>query len=309
MHEKNSYQNNMATKIPPLNSLRAFVSAAKHESFTKAASELNVTQGAVSKQMAILEDHLGLNLFERKHQSLFLTKSAKKYAQSIASALKIIEQATIKLAKKSDKEMINISILPSLSNQWLMPRLEGFKSLYPDYKINIQIGDSRVDFDKREDTDFSIRVSKKNSWPNFQVEKLMEEKMVCVCSPKLKNRRSIKDVSDLLKYNLLLHTSRPDTWNNYLKFYRVKKSEISYDGGFQHFFMLIKAAKDGLGIALIPDFLVKDELGNGALIKVFPTQFRSGYNYYLINPKQKSHLQKIIDFKKWIKGVVASEKS
>ena len=291
----------MATKLPPLNSLRAFASAASHESFTKAAVELNVTQGAVSKQIAILEDYLGLNLFERKHQSLLLTKPAKKYLESVDAALKIVEQATLKIAKKSDKENLNISILPSLSNQWLMPRLADFKSLHPNYKINLQIGDSHVDFDKRQDTDFSIRIARKNSWPNFRVEKLIEENLICVCSPKLKAKHPIKNVADLLNRNLLLHTSRPDTWKNYLKNYGVKKIELTHDGGFQHFFMLIKAAKDGSGIALIPDFLIKEELQSGSLVKVFATSFKSGYSYYLINPKQKSYLQKIADFKNWIK--------
>ena len=219
----------MTAKLPPLNSLRAFASAAKHQSFTKAALELNVTQGAVSKQIAILEDYLGLNLFERKHQSLLLTKSAKKYLEAIDTALKIVEQATFKLTKKSDKEVLNISILPSLSAGWLMPRLEGFKKLHPYYKINIQIGDSHVGFDKREDTDFSIRIARKNSWPNFCVERLIEERLICVYSPKLKIKYPIKNTADLLKYNLLLHTSRPETWKNYLKSCGVKKTEINFN--------------------------------------------------------------------------------
>jgi len=290
----------MVAKLPPLNSLRAFASAAMHESFTVAASELNVTQGAVSKQIAILENYLGLNLFERKHQSLSLTKAGRGYLESIDAALDIVEQATRKLVRRSDKETINISILPSLSNQWLMPRLEDFKSRYPHYKINIRIGDSHVGFDKRDDTDFSIRIARKNSWPNFCVEKLIEEKMICVCSPNLKIKHPIKSAADLLNQNLLLHTSRPD-WKNYLKTHGVKKAEINHDGGFQHFFMLIKAAKDALGIALIPDFLIKNELENGSLKKVFAADFRSGYSYYIINQKQKSHLQKIEDFKDWMK--------
>jgi DNA-binding transcriptional LysR family regulator len=290
----------MTTKLPPLNSLRAFASAAKHKSFTRAALELNVTQGAISKQIAILENYLGLNLFERKHQSLLLTKPAEKYLEAIDTALKIVEQATTKLTNKTSKELITISILPSLSNQWLMPRLEEFKSLHPYYKISMLIGDGHVDFDKRDDVDFSIRIARKNSWPNFCVVKMWAEKLVCVCSPKLKAKHQIRSIHDLLNQNLLLHTSRPETWQNYLKFHRVKKTEINFNDGFQHFFMLLKAAKDGLGIALIPDFLIENELENGSLVKVFADIFKSGYSYYLISPKQKSHLQKIEDFKSWI---------
>lgn len=158
-----------------------------------------------------------------------------------------------------------------------------------------------MEFDKRDDTDFSIRIAKKNSWPNFCVERLIEERMICVCSPKLKIKYPIKTASDLLKYNLLLHTSRQDSWRNYFKTHGVKKTEIDYDGGYQHFFLLIKAAKDGLGIALLPDFLIEEELKNGTLKKVFSASYKSGYNYYMINPKQKSNMQKIEDFKGWLK--------
>ena len=297
----------MSQKLPPLNSLRAFVAAAKYESFTKAASELGVTQGAVSKQIQILEDYLGVTLFERKHQSLLLTKVAKSYLTSVEISLNNIEQATFKITKKKGvKEEININTLPSLSNQWLLPKLEQFKEKYP-YKINIAVGNDDVDFNKTN-TDIAIRISKKNGWKNFCVEKLLEERLICVCSPKLKTKNQIKNAADLINQKLLLHGCRPLTWRDYLKSLEVKslgvkKFDLKHDGSFQHFFMLIKAAKDGLGIALIPDFLIKNELENGSLVKIFVDGFKSGYNYYLINPKQKSYLQKIVDFKSWVKEI------
>ena len=291
----------MAQKLPPLNSLRAFAAAAKYESFTKAASELGVTQGAISKQICLLEDYLGLALFERKHQSLLLTKPAKIYLAAVEVALKGIEQATLKIAKKKgSKEEISINTLPSLSNQWLLPKLEKFKTEY-SYKINIAVGNDDVDFNKT-DTDIAIRISHKNRWKNLCVEKLLDEKLICVCAPKLKARHLIKSAADLTNQNFLQHSSRPLTWRDYLKSLGVKKFDLKHDGSFQHFFMLIKAAKAGLGIALIPDFLIKKELENGGLVKVFPASFKSGYAYYLINPKQKSHLQKVVDFKNWIKN-------
>ena len=116
------------------------------------------------------------------------------------------------------------------------------------------------------------------------------------------------EADDLVNQKLLLHGCRPLTWRDYLKSLevkslRVKKLDLKHDGSFQHFFMLIKAAKDGLGIVLIPDFLIKNELENGSLVKIFTDDFESGYNYYLINPKQKSHLQKIVDFKSWVKEI------
>lgn len=289
----------MSKKLPPLNSLRAFATAAKYESFTKAASELGVTQGAVSKQICLLEDYLGLALFERKHQSLLLTKSAKIYLAAVEAALQSIEKATLKIAKKKDsQEEISINTLPSLVNPWLLPEIERFKKKYP-----YAIAASCADLDKN-DTDVAIRVVQKNKWKNFYVEKFLEEKLICVCAPKFKARHLIKNAADLTNHNLLLHSSRPLTWRDYLKSLGVKKFDLKADGSFQHLFMVIKAAKDGLGIALIPDFLIREELQNGSLVKVFAVGFKSGYSYYLINPKQKSHLQKVVDFKNWIKNQV-----
>lgn len=297
----------MIKKLPPLNSIKAFAVAAKHQSFTKAASELNVTQGAISKQIAILEEYLGLDLFERKHQSLILTKAAKNYLESLESALKIIEESSAKIAKKSSKEVLNISVLPSLSNQWLMPKIKEFRRQNLEYKINLFIADSHVDFDENHDIDLAIRIAKKNCWKNFLVRPLFEEKMVCICAPKFL-KSTLKNCNELLRYNLLLHNNRSNLWQEFFKYHKVKNPELEFSDGYQHFFMLINAAKNGSGIALVPEFLVKNEIENSQLKLAFDGSFKSGYSYYLIHPKPKAHLQKIEDFKNWIIGETLSKK-
>lgn len=289
----------MTKKLPPLNSIKAFAVAAKHESFTKAASELNVTQGAVSRQIAVLEDYLGIDLFERKHQSLLLTKPAKEYLELIELALNIIEESSAKLAKKSSKEIINVGILPSLSGNWLIPKLKNFKEQNSDYKINIFIADVDAEFDNLKDLDFSVQLAKKNHWKNFVVKILIKEELVCVCSPDL-IKSPLKKAEELLNYNLLLHGSRPNCWYEFFKSNSIKKVDIDFKDGYQHFFMLINAAKNKSGIALVPKFLIEDELKSGQLKLAFNKGFKSGYNYYLISPKQKSHLIKIKDFSNWI---------
>ncbi len=289
----------MTKKLPPLNSIKAFAVAAKHESFTKAATELNVTQGAVSRQIAVLEDYLGINLFKRKHQSILLTKPAKEYLKSIDLALKIIEESSVKLAKKSSKEVINIEVLPSLSSNWLIPKLKNFKEQNSGYKINLFIADVDAEFNNLKDLDFSFRLAKKNRWKSFVVKTLIKEELVCVCSPNL-IKSTLKKAEELLHYNLLLHGSRPNCWYEFFKSNSIKKVEIDFKDGYQHFFMLINAAKNQSGIALVPKFLVEDELQSGQLKLAFSKGFKSGYNYYLITPKQKSHLIKTKDFSDWI---------
>lgn len=298
----------MAKKLPPLNSLRAFASAAKFESFTKASSELGVTQGAISKQIGILEDYLGVNLFERKHQSLVLTKAAKKYLCAVDTALDTIEEATAKIIKKTNKEILNINTMMSLSNHWLLPMLDEFKTLHP-YNVNVEISkvsDGSLDFDKN-DTDISIRVGKASDWKNLSSEKLIDERLICVCHPKLKSK--IKSPADLLTQNLLAHTSRlhaqnsrSSNWEKFFKVIGLKNVKINHTSGFECFFMLIEAAKNGSGIILAPDFLVKKELESGHLVIACEGVLKSEYGYYLSHPKQKAHLQKIADFKKWIKN-------
>ncbi len=289
--------------IPPLNSLRAFVVAAKYKSFTKAAPALGVTQGAVSKQIHILENYLGFSLFERQHQNLVLTNSAKIYLASINEVFDIIERATSELTKKDDKNILNVNILPSLASRWLIPLITYFSN---KYNVNVEIGSGydSVDFDSTN-TNIAVRIVKKGkSWKNCCTENIIEERLICVAAPKYLAKKSmLKNVNmcDLLNCNLLNNISRPLLWKNYLENLGLKNIDIKYKTGFEHFFMLIEAAKDSLGLALVPDFMIEKELAAGELVKVFNSSFASGYNYQLIYPKQKKGCKKIEDFIHWAK--------
>jgi LysR family glycine cleavage system transcriptional activator len=291
----------MTKNFPPLNAIKVFSFAAKHQSFTKAAADLNITQSAVSRQIALLEDHLGLQLFERKHQSLLLTEAAKKYLKSVNSAFKILQEGSAKIKKENNKEVINVSILASLSNKWLIPKLKNFREKNPEYKINLFIANNHINLDLRDDIDFSIRIAKKNSWKGFVVEQLLKEDLVCVCAANFKIKLPIKSAAELLSHNLLLHSQRPNSWYEFFKYHKIKNPEIEFNDSYQHFFMLIKAAKDGFGISLVPKFLVEEELKNGQLKLAFNQAFKSDYIYYLISQKQKAHLIKMTDFSGWIR--------
>lgn len=180
-----------------------------------------------------------------------------------------------------------------------MPKIKNFRENNPDYKINIFIAESHIEFDKQKDIYFAIRIAKANNWKNFVVKLLVKEELVCICSPEL-IKSPLEKAEELLNHNLLFHNSRPNSWNEFLKKNGIKKSEIEFKDGYQHFFMLINAVKNGLGIALVPKFLVKDELQSSQLKLAFNKDFRSGYNYYLISPKEKSHFIKMKEFSDWI---------
>jgi DNA-binding transcriptional LysR family regulator len=299
----------MSLKLPPLKALKCFVICAKHPSFTKAAGELNLTQGAVSKQIALLEDYLGLQLFKRGSQSLNLSKAAKIFLKEVEAALKNIEAASAKITKSKSsrkaKEILNINVLPSMSSRWLIPLLQDFRNKFPNYDVVVKTGDGDIDFAKAG-CDLAIRVAQqknKASWQKFQSKKIMGEKLLCVCSPKFKEKHQIKNAKDLLKYNLLGHTYRPQMWQKYLDFLGAKKAQVNHSNSFEHFFMLIEAAKNGLGIGLVPEFLIKQELANKELALCFKDNFKSNYGYFLLQQKQKNVPQKISDFATWIKQI------
>lgn len=294
-------------KLPPLKSLKVFVVCAKTKNFSKAAGILNLTQGAVSKQIALLEDHLKLKLFERNFQSLDLTKPAEIFLKKIEAALLSIEAATSEIIssknKKPPKEILHINVMPSMSAVWLVPKLKDFKKKFPQYDVMMKIGDGDIDF-KKAGCDLAIRVSEQKNnpkWKKFVATKLMGEELLCVCSPKYKKTHKLKEARDLLKCSLLGHTYRPKMWQKYLAHFGLKNSQTNHSSNFEHLFMLSEAAKNGMGIGLIPKFLIEKELKNKELIEAISGNFKSSYTYYTLHLRQKNTPQKITDFVSWLK--------
>ena len=283
-------------KMPPLNSLKAFEASARLRSITAAAEELSVTQSAVSKQVKLLEDYLGLKLFERKYQHIVLTDQAQQYLLSIQSAFATIAQSTeLLVGSKNSSETLHLNLVPSLSNRWLIPLLNDFKNSHPQITVNIEIGDGRVDFSTGP-MDIAIRVSKHSQWPGVYAEKLMDEQLIPVCAPDLLpvNLQSIH------QYPLLKHTSRPEMWGEFLGYLGQESIGIEYRLGFEHFFMLIDGALDGLGIALVPQLLVKNELAAGTLVSPFEAGYQSAYSYYLLCDKAGLSNNKVSLFRDWL---------
>jgi len=296
-------------KLPPLKSLRVFIVCAKTKNFSKAAAILNLTQGAISKQIALLEDHLGFKVFERNFQSLDLTKAAQIYVKKVEAALLNIEEATAEIIasknKKQPKEILHINVMPSMSHVWLVPRLQDFKKKFPQYDVLVKIGDGDIDF-KKVGCDLAIRVTpQKNNpkWKKFVATKIMGEELLCVCSPKFKKAHKINQADDLLDCNLLGHTYRPQMWQKYLGHFKLKNLKIRHSHIFEHLFMLSEAAKNGMGVGLVPKFLIEKELKNKELVKAVSDDFKSPYTYYLLRLNQKNVPQKITDFTNWMKSI------
>jgi len=290
----------MKRNLPPLNSLKAFEAAARHKSFTIAADELCVTQGAVSKQIKLLEDFIGKALFERGASGLVLTDYAQIYYKAIAAVLDNIDIATSAVCGNKTKDnILTVNILPSLSTYWLIPHIEDFKNKNPDLNVRMITGDGAyIDF-KSLDADVAIRG---NGHPveGYENEYLMGEEMALVCSPCLidEDKFSVDSITD---YSLLEHTGRPYIWNNWMQDAGILAAKRSNVLSFEHFFMLIEAAKKGLGFAFVPDLLVKGDFEGGTLINPLGISHKTDFAYYLIYPKEKKRLKKVQCFSLWLK--------
>ena len=288
-------------QLPPLNALRAFESAARYLSFTKAGNELYVTHGAISKQIKSLESYLDIQLFNRQHKQLTLTEEGQRYLLHINSAFQMIAQATEEITSpQSRNQAVAINVLPSLTINWLIPRLEEFKMRHPTFYVDLSIGDFPVDFSQQR-YDIAIRSATKQP-KGCNVLKLMDEDLCLVCSPQLSHK--LKQLSDINNMTLLKHTTRPELWPFWAEHTGLTLTTAK-SFGMEHFYMLSQAAVSGLGIALIPRFFIEKELSDGSLVIPFDASFTSPYSYYLLTPLTEHISPKAVAFIDWLLEIFA----
>ena len=190
----------MLRRLPPLNALKAFEAAARSESFTRAAQELSVTQGAVSHQVKALEATLGIKLFSRERQRLVITEAGREYLAVIRDALDRIAVGTERLVQRQSSGVLTVSTSPDFAAKWLVHRLGRFAESHPDIDLRISATSHHVDF-AREDVDLAVRHGDGN-WAGLAVVRLCSERLFPVCSPKLvSGRNRITTASDLLKFS------------------------------------------------------------------------------------------------------------
>lgn len=287
----------MYKRLPPLNSLKAFESAARFLSFTKAADELFVTQAAISHQIKILEDFLGVELFKRKNRALELTEFGKAYYVDITKILHRLVEATDKLlALKSDRHL-TISVPQTFGIQWLVPRLSEFNKLYPDIEVRLK----GVDQDEgllSQDIDIAIYYGRGN-WDGLQVDRLVEEKLLVLAAPKLLAEKPIHDYQDLRNHTLL-HIHTRDNWQYMADYLSCDGLNIQQGPIFSHTFMALQAAIHAQGVVLANRILAQQELDNGNLALVFDTNLRDPKSFYVVNHLDNSSDERIIAFRSWI---------
>jgi LysR family glycine cleavage system transcriptional activator len=288
----------MRPRLPPLNALKAFEAAARHESFTRAAEELCVTQGAVSHQVKALEAELAVKLFNRERQRLLITEAGRDYLAVVRDALDRIAAGTERLIERQGTGVLTVSTSPDFAAKWLVHRLGHFAEAHSEIDLRVSATLHHVDF-AREEVDLAVRHGDGN-WPGLDTVRLSSEQLFAVCSPKLlSGRRRLNGVGDIPKFPLIHLDNRRD-WAKWLQDVGIDVADVTHGPVLNRASMVIDAAIDGQGIALARTTLAAWDLINGRLVRPFPDTMPVSRPYWIVCPKAAATLPKIATFREWL---------
>jgi LysR family transcriptional regulator, glycine cleavage system transcriptional activator len=300
-----SHDQSVLRRLPPLNALKAFEAAARHESFTRAAEELCVTQGAVSHQVKGLETELGVKLFTRERQRLIITEQGREYLAVLRDALDRIALGTECLRQHQSSGVLTVSTSPDFAAKWLVNRLGRFSEGNSPIDLRVSATMHHVDF-TREDVDVAVRHGDGN-WPGLDAVRLSPEQLFAVCSPKLlSGPRAIREPADILKHPLLHLDDRKD-WSRWLEAAGLADTDALHGPVLNRASMIIDAAVDGQGVALARTTLAAWDLINGRLVRPFPLTLPVMKTYWIVCPKATASLPKIVAFRDWLLAEAADD--
>ena len=290
----------MRRKIPSIEALIAFESAARYQSFTRAADELSLTQSAVGRQIALLEDYLGVPLFSRIKKRVMLTAVGETYARQVREDLARVERHTVAaMAHHGSGGVLELAVIPTFAVRWLIPRLPQFYAGHPDITLNLT---TRAEPFLFTDTPFDAAIHRGSPvWPGTVAEHLFGEELIPVCSPALLGGTSLPlPPVELGRFKLMHQSSRPEMWREW--FTKAGLHEINSMSGqrFELFSMLVEAARAGLGVALVPRFLVQKELANRSLVIPCELSLHSEKAYYLVYPASRQSCVWLRAFRVWL---------
>ena len=288
----------MRRKIPSTAALVAFESAARHQSFTKAAEELALTQSAVCRQIAALEAFLGVELFRRTRRGVRLTEEGLSYGRRIAAQLDAVERDTLAVMGQQGSTSLELAVVPTFATQWLLPRLKDFQGRHPEVTVNLTNRTRPFLF---ADTEFDAAVYFGDAdWPGTAADFLMRENPVPVCSPELVAPHSSLDARAIAALPLLQQSTRPYAWRQWFGSLGLQVEGDMRGPRYELFSMLAQAAMHGMGVALIPPLLIQRELAEGRLIVPLQHAYLSDKAYYLIVPERKAESAALRAFRDWL---------
>lgn len=288
----------MRRKIPNTTALICFEAAARHESFTKAAHELALTQGAVCRQIGGLEAFLNVELFRRSHRGVKLTETGLSYSRQVAAQLDAVERDTLSVMRQQGANVIELAVVPTFGTQWLLPRLKDFQQLHPEVTVNLTNRTRPFLF---ADTSFDAAIYfGDGDWSGTQSHRLMGENPMPVCSPALLEGQATLAAERIAQLPLLQQTTRPYAWRQWFDSQGMTVDRDMTGPRYELFSMLGQAAMHEMGIALIPPFLIQRELEEGRLVIANTQALSSPKAYYLMVPERKVESASLRAFRDWL---------
>jgi LysR family glycine cleavage system transcriptional activator len=290
----------MARDLPSLNAIRIFESAARHLNFSRAADELCVTQGAVSRQIKVLEEQLGIRLFERAGPKLGLTNAGEYYRGTVGEALTLLRRGTAELRRSSALPTLTVSVLPTFASKLLVPRIADFQRSNPTILLRMAASYQIVDFATEVDIDAAVRLGRGN-WPGVHATRLTASQIFPVCSPAV--ARNIRKPADIARCRRLIDDSMYDEWGRWFKAAGAEDSpgETLYIDDDN---MLLQAAIDGQGVTLAREIIARDELDAGRLVRPFETSVLSTFQYYFVCLPERFAEPEIQALYKWLRNAL-----
>jgi LysR family glycine cleavage system transcriptional activator len=293
----------MRRKIPSLQALACFEAAARHESYTRAAQELALTQSAVSRQVAALEAYLGLALFRRTRHGVALTPAGADYARQIAPRLQALERDTLDaMSRQGRAGAIQLAAVPTFATRWLLPRLPALARSHPDLVVHIEtrtrpflFADSGFDAALYSGTPAQVA-----NWAGTQAVALIEEEVVPVCAPTLLSGRAALQPQELAQLPLLQQSTRPEAWRQWFEAMGVDAPQALAGPRYELYSMTAAAAAQGLGLALVPRLLIEPELARGELAVACARPLKSGRSYWLVQPERTPQRPALAAFAQWL---------
>lgn len=294
--------------VPSMAALQCFEAAARHLSFTRAAEELHLTQSAVSKQVAQLEEMLRHHLFLRIRRRLQLTPAGALYLAEVNKILTQVDMSSRYIMSYGEQtEVLKVATQPSFGVRWLIPHLKGFGKRYPNIHLDI----------RNEMEPFSLLQAKadvvffygQGTWPGATCIELFGEEVLPVCAPDLLQGHTLHDASELSGFVLLQSTTRPEAWHEWFLEQGLHSPNSYHGPRFDTFHMCLSAAQAGCGVALVPGYLAEADIAEGKLVVPWAHRMRSNGAHFLAFSEHAAEVPKVRCLVDWISEQVAAEKS
>ncbi len=293
----------MRRKIPSLQALACFDAAARHESYTRAAQELALTQSAVSRQITGLEGYLGQALFRRTRHGVVLTDRGAAYARQIAPRLQALERDTLEvMSGQGAGQTLMLAAVPTFASRWLIPRLPQLAITRPKLVVHIEVRTRPFLF---ADSDFDAALyagtaQQMRNWAGTRAHLLLHEQLMAVCAPSLRPGTQMYTPAELAELPLLQQSTRPQAWGQWFQSASVTAPGALAGPRYELFSMTVAAAVHGMGVALIPRLLIEQELAGGQLVPACEHVLAPERAYYLVTPEHSAGKPALADFLAWL---------